>query len=418
MIKNKKLMMALSFTLGATLLVSTAFADILSTSGYEHLKQAIKHTSKSCAKNLDSFTAQISITIKDNEKVFISSTQTDKIDNTSGSSQSKSITECFNGTTNIDESYRDKKCSIGYSPWNDTYQIFEYSEESEIAPFTDIFEEDEMKDVEKIIDAGVGNLKDYVLVEKNSDGSKEFSGSLDDTQIPALVNAISSFAIKRTIPNLGREIDDVFPKIQNDVFIKSVGGKATVNKDGILERIYGSGVISGKCEDGTAHELTLEVLVRIYDINSTIVTKPDLSDKKIENISKTNPLSMSMPQKFIGKYKQDIVIDENNSFSKIGERIIVIESIDEKHVSGKYFETYKAEYEDYSKNKLEFDFDAKINGYANAQFELTNDQKDIGTANFNFEEYTGKIYFYIDHVFINDSTPRYIDNTFTRVFED
>ena len=418
MIKNKKLMMALSFTLGATLLVSTAFADILSTSGYEHLKQAIKYTTKSCAKNLDSVTAQFSVTIKDNDKVFFSSTQTNKIDNTSGCSQNKSITEYYNGITNITESYRDKKCNIWYNQWNDTYQIYEYAQEKDRTQNYAIFEEDEMNDVEKIIDAGVGNLKDYVLVEENTDGSKEFSGSLDNAQIPALVNAISSFAIKRAIPDLGVEIDDVFPKIQNDVFIKRVSGKATVNKDGILERIYGSGVISGKCEDGTAHELTLEVLVRIYDINSTIVTKPDLADKKTETIYENNSLNMSIQQKYIGKYIQDIVIDENNSFSKIGERIVVIESIDDKHVSGKYLETYKAEYVDYSKDKMEFDFNAEIKGYDNAQFELTNDQEDIGTVNINFDENTGKIYFYIDYVLKNDLRPRHIDHTFIRVFED
>lgn len=417
MIKNKKLMMALSFTLGTTLLVSTAFADIMSTSGYEHLKQAIKHTSKSCAKNLDSFTAQFSVTIKDNEKVFYSSTQTSKIDNTSGSSQNKSIDEYYNGEPNKSESYRDKKCNIWYNAWNDTYQIYEYAQDTESTQ-NDIFEEDEIKDIEKIIDAGVGNLKDYVLVEENSDGSKEFSGSLDNAQIPALVNAISSFAIKRAIPDVGIEIDDVFPKIQNDVFIKTVSGKATINEDGILERIYGSGVISGKCEDGTAHELTLEVLVRIYDINSTIVTKPDLSDKKIETMYENNSLNISTQQKYIGKYKQDIVIDENNSFSKIGERIVVIESIDDKYLSGKYFETYKAEYVDYSKDKLEFDFNAEIEGYDTALFELTNDQKDIGTVNINFDENTGKIYFYIDYLLKNDLGPRYIDHTFIRVFED
>ncbi len=418
MIKNKKLMMALSFTLGATLLVSTAFADILSTSGYEHLKQAIKHTSKSCAKNLDSFTAQFSITIKDNEKVFYSSTQTSKVDNTSGSSQNKSIAEYYNGKTDKSESYYDRNCNIWYNSWNDTYQVYEYAQQIERPQNNDIFEEDEVKDVEKIIDAGIGNLKDYVLVKENSDGSKEFSGSLDNAQIPALVNAISSFAIKRTIPDLGVGIDDVFPKIQNDVFIKSVSGKATVNKDGILERIYGSGVISGKCEDGTAHELTLEVLLRTYDINSTIVTKPDLTDKKIEKNYENNSLNVSTQQKYIGKYKQDIVIDENNAFTKIGERIVVIESIDDKHLSGKYFETYKAEYEDYSKDKLEYDFNAEVKGYDSAQFELTKDQVDIGTVSINLEDSTGKIYFYIDYVIKNYSIPKYIDPTFTRVFED
>lgn len=417
MIKNKKLMMALSFTLGATLLVSTAFADIVSTSGYEQLKQTIKYTSTSCNKNLDSFTTQFSVTIKDNEKVLFTSIQTDKYDNVSGSTEHKSTTNYCNGSTDTNESYSDKKCNIWYNSWNDTYQIYEYEKETKNTPFEDILKKDEMKDVEKIIDAGVGNLKDYVLVEEKTDGSKEFSGSLDDAQIPALVNAISSFAFKRTIPDFSEEMGDDFSKIQNDVFIKSVIGKATVNKDGILERIYGAGIISGKDENGTSHDLTLEVLIRLYDINSTVVTKPDLSGKKTEIQYEDNTFNVAALQKFIGKYKQDIIIDENNSLVKIGERIVLIEHIDGKHVLGKYFETYKPEFTKYSKDRREFDIDAEISGYG-AQFELVNGKDNKEIININFNENTGKIYFHIDLESKSSSMSLYDDSTFIRVFED
>ena len=36
--KNKKLIMGLSFCLGAVMLVTTAFADVVSKSGYDMLK--------------------------------------------------------------------------------------------------------------------------------------------------------------------------------------------------------------------------------------------------------------------------------------------------------------------------------------------------------------------------------------------
>lgn len=418
MIKNKKVMMALSFTLGATLLVSTAFADIVSMSGYEQLKQAIKYTSKSCSKNLESFTTQFSVTLKDNERVLFTSSQTDKFDNALGSAEHKSSSEYYNGSKDTNDSYSDKKCNIWYNSWNDTYQVFEYSKERENTQFSDPFEEDEMNDIEKIIDAGVGNLKDYVIVDEKPDGSKEFSGSLNDAQIPALVNAISSFGFKRTIPDMDVGIGNSFPKIQTDVFIKKITGKATVNKDGLLERIYGFGIISGKDTDGISHDLTLEVLVRFYDINSTVVNKPDLTGKKVEKQFENNSVDTSISQKYIGQYKQNIVIEENNSFIKIGERTVVIEHIDDKNVSGKYFETYGAQYAQYAKDKQEFDFDAEIKDYNNASFELINDKGNKQIVSINFDGSTGGIYFYMELQQQNSSRSLFDDSTFLRVFEN
>lgn len=419
MVKNKKLMMAISFTLGLTLLVTTAFADIMSASGYDQLKHAIKNTSKSCSKNLDSFTLQTSITMKSSEKALFTSVQTEKYDNVHGATESKSTQSYSNGNTDISESYSDKYCYIRYNSWNDTYNVYEYEGETENPIFEDIFEtEDIMKDIEKIVDAGVGNLKDYVIVEDNTDGSKEFSGSLDNAQIPALVNAILSFAFKRTLPDIGMNTDDIYPKIQNDVYIKNITGKASVNMDGILERIYGSGTVSGKDEDGNTHDLTVEVLIRLYDINSTVVTKPDLDDKNVEKYHENNKLDMTTSQKYIGKYKQDIVIDKDNTFVKIGERIVEIDKIENQIVSGKYHEVYKSEYSEYAKDEMEFNFDAEAIGYKYAQYAFTDGNGSRNTVNINFIDNSGIIHFDIYRQYNNNSQTQYLDGIFVRVFED
>lgn len=416
--KNKKLMMALSFTLGATLLVSTAFADIMSMSGYEQLKQSLKYTSKSCNKDLKSFTNQFSVTIKDNEKVLTTSTQTYKYDNTAYSSSQETCTENSTGPKEIRKSYSDKKCNIWYNSWNDSYQVYEYAKEREYSQFEDLFEDDKMKDIEKIIDAGVGNLKDYVIVNENSDGSKEFSGSLDDAQIPSLINAVSSFAVKHYLPNLSVNLGDTFPQIKGDIFLKNVTGKATVNEAGILERIFGSGIISAKDDKGITHDLTLEILVRFYDINSTVVTKPNLTGKKVERQIENNPTDNIVSQKYIGKYQQDIVIEKDNSFVKIGERTVVISHIDEKYISGQYSETYKTGYSEYAKDKLDFNFDAQIDSPNHASVDLPNTngvKKEINISLFNNN---GEISFDIASLRNNEIRPLYENSAFKRVFED
>jgi hypothetical protein len=378
----------------------------------------MKYTSKSCNKNLESFTLQSSITVKSTEKVLFTSIQTEKYDNLLGASESKSTQSYCNGNTDNYESYSDKKCNIRYNPWNDTYQVYEYGEEMESDNFYDIFEDEEMKDIEKIIDAAIGNLKDYVIVEDNADGSKEFSGSLDDAQIPALVNAISSFIFKRTVLDMGVGTEDIFPKIQNDVYIKKITGKASVNMDGMLERIYGSCIISGKDKAGKSHDLTLEVLVRLYDINSTVVTKPDLDDKTVETYHENNILDMTTAQKYIGKYKQDIVLDKDNTFIKIGERIVEIEKIDNQQVSGKYHEIYKSEYAEYAKDKMEFDFDAKIIGYKYAQYETIDDDGRKKTVNINFIDNSSMIHFSIYSEHSNALITKFNDSIFVKIFED
>jgi hypothetical protein len=416
--KNKKLIMALSFTLGAALLVSTAFADITSMSGYEQLKQSIKYTSKSCNKDLKSFTNQYSVTIKDNDKVLLTATKTCKYDNIANSLSQSTVEENCTGSKEIRESYSDQKCAIWYNSWNDSYQIYEYAEERKYSQFEDIFEDDKMKDIEKIIDAGIGNLKDYVIVNENPDGSKEFSGSLDDAQIPSLINAVSSFAVKHYMPSLSIDLGDSFPKIKGDIFIKNVTGKATVNKEGILERIFGSGIISAKDDKGTTHDLTLEILVRFYDINSTVVSKPNLTGKKVERQFEISPNNNIVPQKYIGKYQQDIVLEKDNSFVKIGERTVVISNIDEKYVSGQYSETYKAAYTEYAKDKLDFNFDARIDGPNHASVELPNTNGVRKEVNIGFYNSNGEISFDIASLLNNEIRPLLDNSTFRRVFED
>ncbi len=60
------------------------------------------------------------------------------------------------------------------------------------------FEEEQVKDAEKVLDALVGNLQDAIQVEEYS-GKKMYVGNLSETQIPSAVNAISSFIFKYNI---------------------------------------------------------------------------------------------------------------------------------------------------------------------------------------------------------------------------
>jgi len=163
-------------------------------------------------------------------------------------------------------SYSDKNVNIHKSSDQNVYYINEYTSPREVGSFKNPFKEEEASDVEKIADALVGNLKDYVIVNENSDGSKVLSGSLNESQIPAIINAFVSLQSKNEFGRNNNNENNM-PKITKDIFVKEITGKAVVNKDGLIENILGTGELSGKDDSGKEHILSFELSGKLSDIN-------------------------------------------------------------------------------------------------------------------------------------------------------
>src|SRR5699024_3710843 len=98
--------------------------------------------------------------------------------------------------------------------------------------------------------------------------------------------------------------------------------------------------ISAKDEKGVDHIYSLELSMDIKDINNTLVKAPDLEGKKV-TYSKEG---FEFDDKYIGKYKNDIVMEKDNSFEKVGERFVDITYIENVNLKGKYYEIYKENY--------------------------------------------------------------------------
>lgn len=388
---KKKTAMLVSFTLGTLLVASTALADIANKSGYDQLKDALKVTAEQSSEKFDSFTLDFSMAMKDNGKTLMTSNEIAKHDRTKGASETISSGESLNGNKNNSNYYTDKKTRIRVSEGDPTYYVTEFTKERTDEPFDNPFKEDSAADVEKIADAIVGSLKDHVVVTENTDGSLGFVGSLTEVQIPSLVNAVASYSLKQEFN--GNQ--DNMPHLTKDVFVKEVKGTAKVNKDGVMENILGTAVLSGKDEQGSVHEVTVEILAKLSGINSTTVTKPDLTGKKvITNIAKNENSGpeISNPEKFVGKFSNDILIEKDNKFVKVGERMIDITQVDNKTVTGRYYEEYKPGFEEYANNKRDFKFNAQKPDNENSSgFDYTTDAGRKG--NLYLEEQGGKIYF-------------------------
>lgn len=421
--RSKKTLTVLSFTVGACLFVSTAFADMTLGSGYDRLKDAAKQTAAQMEKGLNSYTIEAMYTLKDNGQNLVQFTSLDKFDTAQRASESSTVSQYANGESTSSYSYSDPQQSI----WKDMDGKYYVSEvpkgrsQDDARGFRNPFNEDGAAEVEKIVDAVVGNLKDYVQAEERPEGGRSYSGTLSEAQVPALVNAVSSFVLKQMISEQGYRTQEMqFPKIESDVYVKKVTGTALENKSGVLEHLTADFVVSGKDKDGAQHDLSLNLVFKLSDINSTTVTKPDLTGASVEKVSR---YSSGFSDKYVGTYKNDIVVEKDGDFVKVGERVLEIKSVSDNKVTGAYSEVVKPGFESEYPEPYHFDFeytldDSKPNNfftYTDPQGKQRNGELHPGGGN-------GKVYVSLnievidEHSYRSDS-PENFDGQFNRVFE-
>lgn len=398
-IKKKTAVMA-SFLAGALLFTTTAVADIADKSGYEQFKEAIKSTTANCTESFDNYQVDFSYVLKDNGTELCYENGVQKYDRINNRAENEGLYKSSNGQTRSNYYYSDQNMTLSKSNDSEVYYINEYADKNNLATeIEDPFKQKEAEDIEKIADAVVGNLKDYVLVEEKTDGSKEFSGSLQETQIPTLVNAVVSLQTKTMNQNSNEEL---MPRLTSDIYVKEVTGNATANKDGVIEKLTATGVLSGTDENGQAHELTLEILVKLSGINATAISAPDLTGKKVERnkVNKNGSVSVKdEPQKYLGKYSNDIVIEKDNKFVKIGQRTIAITDINQQSITGTFSESYRPGFEEYaSRATSEFSFTANFTDDKNhptAQYEASGKDGSQIQGDIFFDTGSGKCYFNI-----------------------
>lgn len=338
---SKKTATICAFVLGATILATSAFADTMLGSGYYSLKNSIKTTMTKLTSEVDNFSADATLSLKIDGKVFSESTSNTKFDIKNKAKES--IDKNFKkGEVRENYWYSDENQNIYKNFEDDSYDVFEKrkSNNETSRMIENPFEEEQVKDAEKVLDALVGNLQDAIQVEESS-GKKMYVGNLSETQIPSAVNAISSFIFKYNILDEwdAKNLDVPHPK--SNIYLMEAAGKAIENEDGIIESGIFTASISAQDSKGIEHIYSIEFSIDIKDVNSTVVKAPNLEGQKV-TYSKEG---YEFDSKYIGKYKNDIVKEEGNSFIKVGERFIEITSVKDGNIKGKYYEVYNEGYE-------------------------------------------------------------------------
>ncbi len=338
---DKKSAIFAVFILGVMIFATSAFADIMLGSGYHSLKSSAKITMEKLTNEVDNFSIDVIMSLKVDGETFIESIDNTKFDFVSQARES-SGTNLEKGELRESYWYSDENQSI-YKNFDDgSYNVIEKqkSNNNDRKIFENPFGKERVTDAEKIMDAFVGSLEDIIQIEE-SGGKKMYMGNISDTEIPPLVNAVSSFALKYSIINerTAERLDVPYPK--SNIYVIDAAGKAIENEDGIIENGIFTASMSAKDSNGTEHIYTVEFLIDIKNINNTVVAAPNLDGQQVTYRKE----GIEFDAKYIGKYKNDIVKKENNSFVKQGERIVEITSVDEDSIKGRYYEVYKEGYE-------------------------------------------------------------------------
>lgn len=347
---SKKAITTTVFILGAVILMTSAFADMILGSGYNSLKSSMKTTAAKLTDEVDNFTVSATLAMKLDGVVVEETVSNGKFDIANNTRESE---DKRTGKGKISESYWYINGNQRiYRNDDGSYSVIERrkkAHDEDMHIIKNPFEDEQFKDAEKIADAFVGSLKDIIQVEE-SNGRKMYIGNLTETEIPSIVNAISSFTFKYGLLDQWQAKNLGVPRPMSNIYLMSAMGKAIENEDGILESGIFTASISAEDSDGIEHIYTFDFSMDIKDINTTIVKAPNLEGQKVTYTKE----GFEFDNKYIGKYKNDIVIEKDNTFKKVGERFVEINSTENGNLKGKYYEIYNEGYEAENIRNIDF----------------------------------------------------------------
>ena len=84
----------------------------------------------------------------------------------------------------------------------------------------------------------------------------------------------------------------------------------------------------------------MNMTMSLCDINRTVVTMPKITAENSDVIDEKDNVEV-LDQSYVGEYTDNVIEKDKDGFHKVGERRMVIDSVDEKgNFTGKYSETF------------------------------------------------------------------------------
>jgi hypothetical protein len=283
-------MLALSVGISASVLFASGFSAMTSsTSGYDQYKAAFKQT-----KAVENVTGNLDLSVKDNGKDLFAIHSTIKTDfkNHDGSG---TINIQENGKTQTLFVYSQGEKKIFKTSHSNVYYVTQ--EEGKKYHHEKKHRNGEHdQDIEYVIDALMGNLRNDVHLADKGNGNKEVTLALSGSQISPVVQAIGAVLVKNATENHEHEdhknlpffnveeLKSSLPKLTQDIKIKQVNVKAEINNKNLIDEQTAQLIVTGKDAAGKEHEVTVDVKLDLSQFNNTTIDKVDLNGKKVETI--------------------------------------------------------------------------------------------------------------------------------------
>lgn len=295
--KKKWLTLGSAVGISCVVMVTTGLTALADTSGYDVYKSALKNT-----KTVQSVSVEAQAELKDNGNALFSADGSVKasLENRTGSG---TVTVAGNGTEQTVSFYNQDKSTVIKSSASDVYYLNQ-DQKGKRGEWKKHDEQEMPQQVESVIDALIGNLKDYVAMDTQPDGSKVVSAELGSAQIPAVLNALAPIAIKQAanghehpgnrqnegdrseLPFAKNFLKAQVPQLTQDIKIEKIAVQAAINPSNYIESQQADLTVSGKDANGAAHEVTLHVNANLSGYNSTTPDQVDLTGKNVQEIKR------------------------------------------------------------------------------------------------------------------------------------
>lgn len=274
------------------MMVTTGISAMAGTSGYDAYKAALKNT-----KALQSLSVQAQAELQDNGNTLTNAKGSLKL-NLANHTASGAMTVSGNDTGQSVSFFKQNDSTVLKSGSSDVYYVKQNNKKWGSSKKQD--KPDLSQEAETVIDALVGNLKDYVALDSNPDGSKTVSVELTSDQLPAAVNAIAPIVIKEATKEHKRDSenkdgkkdvpvnDHAFladaPHLTQDIKIEKVAIKADIDESNYIRHQQADITVSGKDAGGSSHEVTLHLNADLSGYNSTTPDTVDLTGKQVQQM--------------------------------------------------------------------------------------------------------------------------------------
>ena len=298
--KKKTIVQIVTLALAVTTIATTAFATSMKREGYDMFKNSVK--SMRTMKTVTNATMNINLDVEDNG-VNIASVQGKVKADHEGEKMSGAFTVGVENITKDIEVYANDQEKIIVDVANDLYYKINEPTHYRVEGMNHRGMKNEMMgeitvQQEAFLDYFVGDYKDKFEFMTDKNGNKVISFNLKEDEIPVPVNLMISAASSIDNKNkvdmevrefefeglpLFEELNEVkdMPELKDDIKVKEIGFKITLNEDSQMIVTSFSIKVEGKDEAGVNHDMVVKGSVEIDGIDKTEVDNIDLSDKEV-----------------------------------------------------------------------------------------------------------------------------------------